>query len=612
MKKQFIQSFFTSFRCNISTFQLFNFSTSLRFIFLLFTFFFFILPLSTSAQVIYEPTYKDVYKYLDRLNSKGIIEFDDLIVPVSRDYIAEKLIEADGLKDKLTSLERDELKFYEKEYGNEILKIKGKRQKAKGENQEIGDRKHEENQKIDSTGFEYVQYGSDKEKNVRQYTLFKNDKYGRFRVFSYTDNRVQLFVNPILGFEYTNWDSKSYTHIWNGLQFYGSFGDHIGFSMDFRDNTESGEIQDSFRTFTPEQGFKKNGRGSFQFNILNAMVSYKWNWGSISIGKTPFEWGYAENGKIVHSSKAPSYPNIRLDLEITDWLSFNYMYGWLNSEVIDSNESYKSFRENPPSEREVFRSKYIASHTLNIKPIKGLSFALGESIIISDRAELAYFIPVMFFRSADHYLSSQNNNAGSNSQFFFNLSSRNHIPNTHLYASLFIDEIITGDVFNSQKSKNQLAYTFGSSIVDFPVKNSNIKIEYSHMNPFVYQHYIPTQVYSNQGYNLGHWLGHNSDILHLSYEQRCIRGLTSKIWTEFIRKGGNGNADLMYTIPQPEFLFGLNTKYDYYGIDLNYEFIHDLNLRLKYQYSSIDTEYEKGKFNKDSFNTFKMAVYYGL
>lgn len=538
----------------------------------------FIFAAPISAQVIYEPIYKDIYEFIDRTKTKELIKIDNLVLPLSRDIIAKNLIVLKKNEHQLTSLEKDELQFYFKEYGSEIKKLLSS--------------------KSDSTNSDY--------------SLFGYDNYERFRVFSYEDKKVSLFLNPIFGIEYTNEDGKSSNHVWNGVSFYGSFGENIGFSMDFRDNTISGDFSDSLRQFTPKQGIKSNGRESFQFNIVNAQISYRWNWGSISLGKTPFEWGYAESGKIVHSSKAPSYPNIRLDLQITDWLSFNYLHGWLNSEFIDSNEIYESLRDDPKFDRELFKEKYFASHSLLLKPLKGLSFALGESIIYSDRLELSYLIPVMFFRLADHYHSSHNNDAGNNAQFFFNISSRNHIPNTHLYSTLFIDEIITGEILNSEKAKNQLGYTFGLSIVDLPIKNSNFKIEYSHLNPFAYKHYIPTQIYQNQGYDLGHWIGHNADILHLSYHQRFIRGLSSKIWAQFIRKGEEGDADLMYKIPQPEFLFGLNTKYNYYGIDVQYEFIHDLFLKAKYQYSSIETEIEEDVFKKENYSTFNFALYYGM
>ena len=72
--------------------------------------------ISARAQVVYEPLDNDVYSFLDRLSSKGIIVFNDLVKPVSRKYIAGKIVEAGNKISMLNSLEKEELEFYKKDY----------------------------------------------------------------------------------------------------------------------------------------------------------------------------------------------------------------------------------------------------------------------------------------------------------------------------------------------------------------------------------------------------------------------------------------------------------------------------------------------------------------
>ena len=48
---------------------------------------------------------------------------------------------------------------------------------------------------------------------------------------------------------------------------------------------------------------------------------------------------------------------------------------------------------------------------LSIYPNDEFTFSIGESIVYSDRLQPIYFIPVLFFRAADHYLSSKNTTA---------------------------------------------------------------------------------------------------------------------------------------------------------------------------------------------------------
>ncbi len=63
------------------------------------------------AQVVYEPLHRDVYSFLSRLSQKSIIVFDDQVRPVSRKYIAQKLIEASEKFDQLTSLRKRRIGF---------------------------------------------------------------------------------------------------------------------------------------------------------------------------------------------------------------------------------------------------------------------------------------------------------------------------------------------------------------------------------------------------------------------------------------------------------------------------------------------------------------------
>ncbi|BDQ03213.1 hypothetical protein [Ignavibacterium sp.] len=395
----------------------------------------------TFSQVVYEPLGSDVYSFLSRLSQKGIIELDDQIRPLSRKYIAEKLSLLKQDTNKLTSLEVDELNFYLTDFGRELDLLS--------------------NTKVD------------KEK----ISSISKDSYGRYRLFSYRDNLFSFNLSPIIGAEIGSRDNERLIHIWNGISFYGYLSDNIGFNFRFIDNTEKGNTIDKWRTFTPETGFHvRNDQTIFgfppdkiEYSEVNTNIGVDWLWGKFSAGKDFMEWGYGESGLLVLSQKAPSFPFIRLDVNPVDWFSFNYFHGFLSSDVVDSNATY--FHQTN-GERIVFREKYIASHTLSIKPTNGLTLSLGESIVYSDKFEFSYLFPLIFFRVNDHHLSRQINEAGSNSQFFFSVSSRNHLKNTHLYGSLFIDELTITNIFDKEKQRNQFGFSFGTSVTDLPFDNS--------------------------------------------------------------------------------------------------------------------------------------------
>lgn len=535
----------------------------------------------TKAQVVYEPLYEDVYNFLERISQKGIIEYDDLIRPLPRSYISSKLLEVDSLSSQLTPLEREELKFFLKDYYHE-------RWLSEGNNYET--------EHLDYFGF---------------------DPADRWRMFSYGGDGFKINADLILGAEIGSVKDAKQTHFWNGFYSYGYIYDVLGFSFDFRDNTENGTTLDKTKSFTPETGVNARtdlntynySPDKMEYSEAKMMLATNWKWGSLAVGKEFIEWGYGDNGLLVMSQKAPSFPLIRLDINPIEWLSFNYFHAWLSSDVVDTTSFYLT--ENGDYAFS-FREKYLASHTLTIKPTQGLDISIGESIVYADQLEFLYLIPITFFRLADHYLSRNANSAGSNAQFFAQVSSKGHIKNTHLYGTLLIDEFTINGAFDSEKQRNQIGFSLGGSVTDLPLNNLTLKLEYSKIYPYVYQHFINTTTYESASYVLGHWMNNNADQVYASLKYRFIRGLEAEIWTRYIRQGERANENQQFDQPQPPFLFGLRTNYTYLGAQAKFEIIHNLFARARYQYIKTSKQQEDLSFVDDSNQEFYFAVYYGL
>ena len=549
------------------------------------TFLLFVILLSSGnfiqAQVVYEPLYEDVYNFLRRVSQKGIIEFDDLIRPLPRKYISDKLLETDSLSSQLTSLERDELKFFLKDFYHE----------------------------------RWLSEGNDKQTEHLDY--FGYDPAERWRMFSYGGDGFKLNADLILGAEIGSVKDAKQTHFWNGIYSYGYIYDVLGFSFDFRDNTESGTTLDKMKSFTPETGVNARtdlntfnySPDKMEYSEAKMMLATDWKWGSLAAGKEFLEWGYGDNGLLVMSQKAPSFPLIRLDVNPVEWLSFNYFHAWLSSDVIDTTSFYPT--ENG-DQRFLFRNKYLASHTLTIKPTRGLDISIGESIVYADQLEFLYLIPITFFRLADHYLSRQSNSAGSNSQFFAQVSSKGHIKNTHLYGTLFIDEFTINGIGDPATEKMQIGFTLGGAVTDLPIDNLTLKLEYSKIYPYTYQHYINTTTYESASYVMGHWMNNNADQVYGSLKYRFIRGLETEIWARYIRQGERAQESEQFELPQPPFLFGLRTNYTYLGAQAKFEILHELFVRARYQYMKTSKQQEDLSFFDDSNQEFYFAVYYGL
>ncbi|RZL12848.1 MAG: hypothetical protein EOO89_18785 [Pedobacter sp.] len=195
----------------------------------------------------------------------------------------------------------------------------------------------------------------------------------------------------------------------------------------------------------------------------------------------------------------------------------------------------------------------------------------------------------MFFKLYDQNSSQGNVNAGSNSQFFFQASSRNHVKNTHFYATLFIDEIRTTTIFDPEKSRNQLGFNIGASVTDLGVKYLTLGAEYTRINPFVYQNFIPAEDYTNHGYPLGDWMGANADRLIGYIKYTPIPRLKTTLLVQNTRKGDPGSLlDQYFAEPQPKFLDSYIFQQTTFQLKLSYEWLNNL-----YFEGMIQTQNEK-------------------
>jgi hypothetical protein len=544
----------------------------IKFLCILFIFFF----VSTlSAQTVWENQSSEVYAYLYRFSQKGLIDFQDLIRPVSRQQIGKLLVELDAKKDQLSKTEKAELNFYLQEF----KPIEGS-----------------ENDKIH---------------------LVKKDENKRLRGLFIHNKDFQLNADPIGSLMRVSGTNKGFTQMSNGIEFWGQ-AKRWAFQFYYRDYTETGKGYDSFRVQSPEPGIIKlydprltNPNETKQnFSEIKASISYTWNNGSLSFGKDNLIWGYGENGRTVLSNKAPTYPYIRFDYAPFKWMQFNYTHAWLNSNIIDSNASYSTGNTGVSGDlRILYVPKFMATHTLIFKPTRGLDIAIGESIVYSDKLDIGFLIPINFFKIYDNNRSNYVINAGSNGQYFMQVSSRNHLKNTHLYGSLFIDELKVSSMFDPVKKRNQLGYTIGGSITDLLLPYLTIGAEYTRVNPFVYSNLIPAQFYTQYSSPLGDWMGNNFDRQTFFLKYTPIPKLKTYLRFQSIRKGGSGTIAQQYLVqPQPGFLFDFQKKRTDLFLQASYELINNFYLTGSYQ--MINQTLSNG--SKTQNNTVQIGVSYGL
>jgi hypothetical protein len=526
------------------------------------------------GQVVWENHTKEVYNYLSRMAQKGLIELNDNIKPLSRKYLADCLDSLAHKKNELTATEHKELLFYTREYGNEI-------------------------------NFPFY--------STEAIHFLKTDPFQRWRSFSATGKEFILQADPVFSAATISGSGKSVTQTSNGIHLWGNAGKHWGFLFFYNDFTESGKGFDSTRQNNDQTGIVRKDtslHSSQNYSQFRGSISYSWKNGSLSFGQDYLLWGYGENGKIVLSDKAPAFPFIRLDYRPLSWLSFNYTHTWLNSNIIDSTRSYSTGNSVFGGVRQVFVPKFMATHSIQINAGKGLSFALGESIVYSDRLDIGYLMPLMFFKVYDNIVNNSNIRTGSNGQLFFQVSSRNQLAKTHLYGTLFIDEIRLSSLFDKTNSRNQLGITTGGTTTDLIIPYLTFGLEYTRVNPFVYKNLIPAQDYSSFNYSLGDWMGNNFDRLSYTLKYTPFPRLNCLARFQTSRKGGAGTTEQQYfQQPQPSFLFNRVNSQEELLLKVSFEWINNLSL-MGYM-SNLTTKYSQTGISVKN-NTLQIGFSYGL
>ena len=510
-------------------------------------------------QTTYVPLNHWVYEYLDRLETKQIIQgVLNSTRLLSRIEIAQYLANAHRKFEELTKVEQDQLNFLNIEFNEELNGLVEHLTPYQTRIQQI--RIHK-----------YV-------KKVLPGFVYQNNR----NFLSWSEDQFQVFVDPILYRHrvYNNTDSLSYTEkvfqSTNGIRIRGILEDHLGFFVDVRDSKEWGTRKYKIGNYTlPRLGFVRATSPDFIYHDETiAYLKLGFKHVQLIYGKFSNYWGPGYTGSLILSDYATSYDQLKLEL-IYNKFKFTSVYAHL----INYEEHEQDILQ---------QKKYLAAHRLEFLPWQRLTLGLSETVIFKGRNfEPAYLNPVMFFRSAEHYLGSPDN-------MMLGLDFKcTAVKNLKFYGELLIDDIMTTKL-GTDWYGNKLGYSLGAFWVD-PLKanNTNIRIEYTHIRPYVYSHADDIN-YTHYQSTLGYWSGPNSENLYTELNYRFSKSLLTTLFFQFNRHGANtadenvggdienppGLEDNLYV----DFLDGILEKSGSFGLDFGYEIFENCYFRFGYRH----------------------------
>ncbi|MBC8182081.1 hypothetical protein H8E88_13270 [candidate division KSB1 bacterium] len=538
------------------------------------------------SQSPYVPLNHWAYDFLERMETKhavrGVLNHTK---PLSRKEFANYLKQLKENVDQgfvLNKVEQEQLSFLEFEFREELGKEKSQKLKYRSRIQKV------KNQKTIKKFFPSLFY-----KNNRNF-------------ISWQDEQIKVFFDPVYRYKInyrrpdsTNKPEKAF-HFTNGFQVWGYLTKYFGFFVDVRDNKEWGDQKYPLGNYTlPGLGFVRATSADFiyhdetkaylKFGIKNFQLIY---------GKFKNYWGSTNTGSLLLSDYATSYDQLKFEYRHKKF-KFTSIYAFL----IDYHFQLEDKLQD---------KKYLAAHRLEVAPWDWLSIGLSETVIFKGRSfEPSYLNPVMFFRSAEHYLGSPDNMMmGLDFKF-------TAFKNIKVYGELLVDDLTTTKLGTGWYGNK---YGFSSGVFwtePLKLNNFDVRLEYARIRPYVYTHENELQ-YTHYNSALGHWMEPNSDLFTFSLKYQQTRRLSFSGSFQYLRHGANtdqknyGGSFDEYIVPidayYPGFLDGAVEKNQAIVFYSSYEIIRNLFCRLSIQGNNYFKK--NGKKIKTTSLSFSLGINY--
>ena len=282
----------------------------------------------------------------------------------------------------------------------------------------------------------------------------------------------------------------------------------------------------------------------------------------VQVGRDSMRWRPGYQGNLILSSNSPPFDMLKYSGTI-DLADFGGGYGKV---------SFTKFFSLLDSLDE--QNRYFSGQRLEYKPLDTLTLGLSETAIISQDSSPLFYNPIPFV--PPYYATWWIANLFTPQEVNCNVALDAEINLTQkikLYGEWMADDFI---FFNEENPyPNRTGFLTGAYLVDpLGTSNTDFRIEYTHINNYVYFPTHPWQDYLYQGEYIGNPLGPDADQLYLE--------LTHRLSDEFnlsLSYNQERHGEGQVGIPLPSdpvvaneniFLSGIIEKQQAYQVEISY------------------------------------------
>ncbi|HTP12716.1 MAG TPA: capsule assembly Wzi family protein, partial [Bacteroidota bacterium] len=303
---------------------------------------------------------------------------------------------------------------------------------------------------------------------------------------------------------------------------------------------------------TSQPGYAKSiayNKNGYDYDDAEVQIGFRFGEVQLFFEKIRNTWGYGRSGSLVLSERAPGYPQVRFSVQLLSNLKLTMLVAYLYSGLVDSTRTYTDYTDGTfKNPRVVYRDKYLFAHALEYSPTTALNLTLGEEVLISDRFDPGYLLPIAFYHTVEVQAGAIDNiNVWGGARYTFRGIGS-------LYTTLYLDN------FDVTEGFYIVAGTLGGTAVNVGNSGIDLTAEYTLLRPFVYSNNITALNRTSNGYPIGYWLGEDGDVLQGWVDYRPIPRLCLTASYQKVRKGPIGTTAQHYAGGQ----FGF-AKLDFLG-----------------------------------------------
>ncbi|UYZ58807.1 capsule assembly Wzi family protein [Hymenobacter latericus] len=351
--------------------------------------------------------------------------------------------------------------------------------------------------------WQYVTDPSLRAENVSKKPFLKHFYRNPADLYSVQTPDFTLRVNPVLHFQVgTDTDSDGLRFVnTRGAVIEGTIDKRLGFFTYFVDNQTSVPLYVQQRVerdnAVPHEGYWKlfkDKRGQYDFLTARGYVTYAATKHiNVQLGHDRNFVGNGYRSLILSDFSAP-YFFLKLNTRV--W-KFNYQ-----------NIFAELTAERTPDRDTIFQKKYMAFHHLSLDITPSLNVGVFESVMFGrgkGRFELQYLNPLIFYRSIEQHVGS-NDNAILGADFKWNILKRGQIYGQVVLDELIVSQVRAGNGWWGNKQSVQL----GAKYLDvLGLRNLDLQAEFNYIRPYTYQHADLYRAYEHYGQPLAHPMGAN-------------------------------------------------------------------------------------------------------